>query len=109
MHIPSEIRKRLEQEEKAYWRIRDSLLDQYAGKFVAIVNGQVVASGDKMGPVSAEAYRKTGSRVKFVTLVGEENFEFVIRQISGYFAGTGRFDLPVIQATVSDIDRERQE
>jgi hypothetical protein len=95
-------------EEQAYWRIRDSLLDQYRGKFVPIVNGEVVASGDQMSKVSAAAYRTTGSKVKFVTLVGEEDFEFVIRQTSGRFIGGSRYELPVVDASVSDLDASQE-
>src|SRR5205814_7486886 len=82
---------------------RDSLLEQYRGKFVAIVNGSVAAVGDKLAKVSAEAYRKTGSKVKFVTLVGQEDFEFVIRIASGYFDHSSRYDLPIVPVKISDI------
>ena len=71
MRMPPGIQAQLEQEEAAYWRIRDSLLDSYRGKFVAIVGGKVVASGKYMNKVAAEAYRATGSKVKFVALVGK--------------------------------------
>jgi hypothetical protein len=34
-------------EKQAYWAIRDELLKKYFGKWVAIVNGKIVASGEK--------------------------------------------------------------
>jgi hypothetical protein len=51
----AETQERFEQEERAYWQQRDELLRQYAGKWVAVVGGRVVASGKQMNKVAAEA------------------------------------------------------
>lgn len=45
-----------EKEKQAYWTMRDKLLQQYKGKWVAVVNEQVVAIGDKMSKVMEEAF-----------------------------------------------------
>jgi hypothetical protein len=48
-----ETQQRFEQEEQSYWRQRDELMKQYAGKWVAIVGGQVAAVGEQMNKVAA--------------------------------------------------------
>lgn len=63
-------RERFEHEQTAYWRQRDELLQCYRGKWVAIVDGQVTAIGEQMNRVAAEAFRKSGSGLMYVNLVG---------------------------------------
>ena len=105
MPMTAETTAKFEAEERAYWQMRDALLAQDRGKWVAVVGGQVVAVGDQMSKVCAEAYRKTGSKVKFVSLVGEEDIEFVIRSAaSGRFVTGPRWELPLVDAGVSDAD-----
>ena len=70
MPTSAEAQERFEQEQRAYWQQRDELLQKYAGKWVALVGGQVVACGDQMNKVAAEAWRKTGSGLMYVNLVG---------------------------------------
>ncbi|MDZ7292381.1 MAG: retroviral-like aspartic protease family protein [candidate division KSB1 bacterium] len=80
-------------EEQAYWAMRDSLMKDYHGLWVAVVNGKVVASGKNGGRVSYEAYSKTGSKVCFCAQVGFENRVFRIRQ-----AAAGYYDLDYFPA-----------
>jgi hypothetical protein len=100
----TEAEKRFEEEERAYWRQRDGLMRQYAGKWVAVVDGQVVASGDQMNKVAAEAWRKTGSAVMFINLVGEEDVVLRVRRTE-----QGRYDsayappMPTVSASISDL------
>lgn len=109
MPMSAETRQRFEQEEQAYWQQREELLKQYEGKWVAIVGGQVVAVGDQMNKVAAEAFRKTQSGVMFVTLVGEEDVEFRIRQVtSGYFDRHHRYAIPMVTVSVTDPNAAHQ-
>src|SRR5574341_464627 len=78
--IKEEARQRFEREKQAYWAMREELLKQYLGQWVAVVNGQVVAVGNKMGKVMEEAFRKTKSKVMFVSEVGHEDRVLRIRQ-----------------------------
>ena len=78
----TEAQQRFDQEEQAYWQQRDELLKQCAGKWVAIVSGQVVAVGKQMNKVAAEAWRKTGSGLMYVNLVGGEDIALRVRNIS---------------------------
>ncbi len=73
MKTSKEIQQRFEKEKNAYWRIRNDLLKKYKGKWVAIVNEQVVAIGDEMGKVIEDAFQKTQSKVMFVGEVGLED------------------------------------
>jgi len=89
MALPTsaEAQERFEQEQRAYWQQRDELLQKYAGKWVALVGGQVVASGEQMNKVAAEAWRKTGSGLMYVNLVGGEDVVLRVRR-----AAQGRYD-----------------
>ena len=79
MQVSEETQQQFEQEEQAYWQQRDELIKQYAGKWVAIVGRQVVAVGEQMSKVAAEAWKKTGSGLMYVNLVGEENVVLRVR------------------------------
>jgi hypothetical protein len=76
----TQAQRQFEEEERAYWQNRDALMERYAGKWVAVVGGQVVASGDQMNKVAAEAWRKTGSGVMYVSLVGQEDVVLRVRR-----------------------------
>lgn len=72
MALNIDVQQQFAAEEKAYWQQRDDLLQQFAGQWVAIVGGRVVASAEQMNKAAAEAFRKTGSTVMYVNLVGTE-------------------------------------
>jgi hypothetical protein len=80
--VPSrtEAQQRFDREEHAYWRQRDELLKEYAGKWVVMVNGQVAAVGQQMNKVAAEAWCKTGSGLMYANLVGGEEVALRVRQ-----------------------------
>ncbi len=59
-----------EREVAAFERLRPSLVEQYAGQYVAIYQGKVVASGDKKLDVLQQARQNYGPIV-FVSLVSE--------------------------------------
>jgi predicted aspartyl protease len=104
-HLPrAETQQRFEQEEQSYWRQRDELLRQYAGKWVAIVGGQVAAVGEQMNKVAAEAWRKTGSGLMYVNLVGGEDVALRVRQVvSGHYDRTYAPPMPMVTAAVGDL------
>jgi hypothetical protein len=77
--MSAETRQKFEQEGQAYWQQREELLKQHEGKWVAIVGGQVVAVGDQMNKAAAEAFRKTGSGLMYVNLVGGEDVVLRVR------------------------------
>ncbi len=78
--------EQFKREKQAYWAMRDNLLKDYDGLWVAIVNGQVVTSGKNRGRVGYEAYLKTGSEVCYCAQVGFEDRVLQIRQLAtGYF------------------------
>jgi hypothetical protein len=105
----AETLKRFDEEQRAYWLQRDSLLQQYAGKWVAVVDGRVAASGDQMNKVAAEAWRKTGRSLMYLNLVGNEDAVLRVRR-----ASQGRYDssyappMPTINGTVTDLEGSRR-
>jgi len=104
MIIKEETRQRFEREKQAYWAMREELLKQYFGKWVAVVDGQVVAVRDQMGKAMAEAYNKTKSTVMFVSEVGNEDRVLRIRQTSlGQYDRVYNPALPTITTPVSDL------
>lgn len=60
-----------EKEVAAFERLRPHLMEQYAGQYVAIHQGKVVASGDKKLEVLQWARKKYGPII-FVGLVSDE-------------------------------------
>ncbi|MCI0555160.1 MAG: DUF5678 domain-containing protein [Anaerolineae bacterium] len=104
MQLREEVHQRFEGEKQAYWAMRTELLKQYHGKWVAVVDGQIVAVGDKRGKVMEEAYRKTKSKVMFVSEVGHEDRVLRIRQVStGQFDRTYHPSAPMIATPISDL------
>lgn len=104
MPMSAETQQHFEQEEQAYWQQREELLKQYRGKWVAIVNGQVMGVGEQMNKAAAAAFSKTGSTVMYVNLVGQEDIVFRIRQVApGYYNSTYIPPIPMVKTSVSDL------
>jgi len=74
------------------------------GQVVALVGGQVVASGNQMNKVAAEAWRRTGSGLMYVNLVGGEDVVLRVRR-----GAQGRYDsdytppMPTVTASIRDV------
>ncbi len=65
--------------EEAYLRMRDRLLPQYGGRWVAVKDGGVIASGDELVRVMDQAAGAGGH--PFYVRVGEEDEPvFVVRR-----------------------------
>lgn len=82
MSSKTEAQLHFEREKQAYWKMRDRLLPQSKGQWMAVVNEQLVATGDKMSKVMEEAFQKTRSKVMFLGEIGYENRVARIRQVS---------------------------
>ena len=74
-HLPQHQRQQLHPDflanEQAYLRLRDSLLAQFTGQWVAVHNGKVIAAGPKLMEVMDTASASGGH--PFVALVGAED------------------------------------
>jgi hypothetical protein len=57
--------------ERLYWRMREQLLGQYRGQWVAIEGGRVVASGDDLFDVT-DKVGKLGCHA-YIARVGQED------------------------------------
>jgi len=81
--------------EAAYWDARETLLDQYMGRWIAFSNGRVLAS-DRRPAVVYHAAHESGEH-PFVTCVGREREGFRMRRAT--FAYDTEYDgeaLPVL-------------
>jgi hypothetical protein len=72
-----------ERDKQDYWTMREELLAQYPGKWVAVHKGHVVAAGDDPLSIMEEALTKDG--YAYTNKVGEED-KIVIRQRRVAFA-----------------------
>jgi hypothetical protein len=75
VNLPPEQRKRLHADflanEQTYLQMRDSLLSQYRGKWVAVHEGRVIAAGEDLLEVTEEAASSGGH--PYIARVGEED------------------------------------
>ena len=71
------IERGFEQDRLDYWAMRDELLGKYAGKWVAVHKGRVVAVGDE--PLAIMDQALAGDGYAYTNKVGEED-KIVIRQ-----------------------------
>jgi hypothetical protein len=90
--------------------MRDNLMKDHYGQWVAVVNGQVVSTGKKRGQVGYEAFLKTGSGVCFCAKVGFEDRILRFRQVaSGYFDLDYDPSLPKAKILISDLRKSASE
>ncbi len=78
--------------EESYWRVRQTLLPRYQGKWVAVKVGQVVAEADGVFDILDSANKMGGH--PYIARVGFEDRQFVIRRSFPYDAGYQPFPLP---------------
>jgi hypothetical protein len=96
-NLPLTQKKRLHKDfienEKLYWRMREQLLKQYGGKWVAIEGGRVVASGDDLFDVTDEV-GSLGCHAYIAQVGREDSLVFIIRREFTYDATYQPFALP---------------
>jgi len=85
-NLQAAARDRFEADRTAHWRQRDALLAQHRDRWVAIVDGEIVAVGDSSGEVIRAAHLATGSTCGYVAHMGHEDRVYRLRQVS-----VGRF------------------
>jgi predicted aspartyl protease len=82
-NLPPEQRQRLHADflanEQAYLHMRDSLLPQYKGQWVAVHQGKVIASGTDLLAVTEAAATAGGH--PYIARVGEEQVVFRVRRV----------------------------
>ena len=107
--LPGDEKKHLDRDflenEKSYWEVRESLLQRYTGKWVAVREGAVVAEAENVFDILDRAEEAGGH--PYIVRVGHEDMEFRIRRTFSYDAGYHPFPLPRITATFSDRHRNR--
>lgn len=91
--------------EDSYWRIRDSLLPRYRGKWVAVRAGDVVAEADEVFTV-LDRIAEIGGH-PYIALVGDEHREFKVRRVFDYDPSYQPVPLPRVTARFSGPRPER--
>ncbi len=82
--------------EKLYWSVRDRLLDQYEGQWVAYADNTVIASGKSAVDVLMTG--QASGKHPFIIRVGHEDEPSRIRRISfPYDKGYGGEAMPVLE------------
>jgi len=74
---PRKVEQGFEQDRRDYWAMRDELLRKYAGQWVAVHNGQVVAVGDDAVSIMERALSEDG--YAYTNRVGEED-KIIVRE-----------------------------
>lgn len=96
------------EDEAAYWRMRDGLLKQFQGQWVAVHEGGVVAYGRNLLRVTFEGAKKHG--FAYVNKVGDEDkVNIRIRRVSfGYDTDYSPTELPRAEVTYKDVTKMSQ-
>jgi hypothetical protein len=102
-NLPPEQRQRLHADflanEQAYLQMRDSLLSQYRGQWVAVAEGKVVAAGPGFLGVT-EAAADYGGHPYIALVGGEDSVVFRVRRVQfAYDSAYQPFALPRMTAT----------
>jgi hypothetical protein len=91
-----------EQDQQGYWTLREELLKQYPGKWVAVHKGRVVAVGDDPVSISNEALAEDG--YAYCNCVGRENeIVFTIRRVQ-FTYDTSYLPTALPRATVTAVN-----
>ena len=72
MDLENLLLESFKQDEEEYWQMREKLLKQYRGKWVAFHQKEILSSGNNLSQVTLEAFQKS-NRGAFITKVGEED------------------------------------
>ena len=106
-HEKQIVEKGFEQDRLDYWAMRDKLLAKYAGKWVAVHKGRVVAVGDEPLAIMDQALADDG--YAYTNKVGEED-KIVIRQRRVAFSYDDTYSptpLPRLAAVSTTFRRRR--
>lgn len=110
-YLPQEQKQRLHPDfvanEQDYWRMRDQLLKQYAGKWVALHQGQVVAVSQGIFDIT-EQVGKLGYHAYIAKVGDEDKLVFQVRRKDfAYDASYQPFALPRAEVTFSNYVQTR--
>ena len=93
--------EQFEREKRAYFAMRDQLLQTHFGKWVAIVDGKVAAVGDSAVEVIQQVLAQKGATVMYVKRVGFEDRVLKVRSVSvGWYDPDYDPPIPKITAEV---------
>jgi len=101
------VEKGFEEDRQAYWAMRDELLAQYPGKWVAVHKGRVVSVADEPLSIMEQALAEDG--YAYTNKVGEED-KIVIRQRRVSFPYNDTYSptpLPRMTAVIHNFSRTK--
>ncbi len=78
--VAAQVNPKWREHEQAYWTVRDALLGEYGGPWVAYADGMVIASGTS--PVEVLRLGQSSGRHPFIIRVGAEAEPCPMRRIS---------------------------
>src|SRR5579884_1227971 len=78
--IAEQVHPEWRKNEAAYWAVRDQLLRQYQGQWIAFVDGQVISAGTR--PVQVLQAARQSSEHPFIICVGREEEPYRLRRAS---------------------------
>ena len=91
--------------ERDYWKMRDELMREYQGQWVAIHRGKVIASDDDLFDVTDEV-GKLGCHAYIARVGDEESIVFTVRRREfSYDVNYRPFPLPRIEAAFANYHR----
>ena len=112
-NLHSDYRKYLHQDfldnERDYWKMRDRLMQEYKGQWVAIHNGRIIAHSNDLSDVTDEVGR-LGCHA-YIARVGEEDeVIFTVRRKEfSYDMNYKPFALPKVEVIFSNYYRTRRQ
>jgi len=71
MDLENLLPESFKQDEKEYWQMREKLLEEYRGKWVAFHQKEILSFGNDLYQVTLEALQESKNGA-FITKVGEE-------------------------------------
>jgi hypothetical protein len=78
--VAAQVNPQWRENERAYWAVRDTLLDEYGGRWIALADGAVIASGTN--PVEVFRTGQSSGRHPFIIRVGAEGEPCQMRRAS---------------------------
>ena len=106
-HLPPAQQQRLDREfienEQSYWQMREQLLAEYAGQWVAVDAGTVIASSDNLLDVTDQV-GNSGSHAYIARVGQEDSLIFTIRRKTfAYNVTYTPFALPQAEVTFTNF------
>lgn len=99
-HIHDDFKKN----EQHYWQVRDTLLEQYAGRWIALNENGVVAEENGIFEI-LDSVARVGGHPYIARVGAEDDTVFTVRRVYEYDTSYSPFAIPRVEATFSNFAR----